>query len=179
MARYVAGDDRAFTELHDLLAPTLHAFLLRRTRDQTRAEDLLQHVFLKMHTARRQFWPDAEVTPWAFAIARRLLIDCFRKRARERLMDAEDELRLACRPAAGSPLEELIAHRRLVHRVGQELANLPESHRVAFELVWLRGLTLDEAAQTLGTTTNAVRLRMHRAYQALRERLGAAVVEGL
>jgi RNA polymerase sigma-70 factor, ECF subfamily len=179
MARYVAGDDRAFAELYELLAPRLRAYLLRRTRDVTRAEDLLQHVFLKMHLARRQFWNDADVTPWAFAIARRLLIDGFRVQCRECLMDAEGVRRLGRRPATGPRLDELIGHRDLVLRLERELASLPVNHRVAFELVQLEGLTLAEAAQTLGTTVNAIKCRTHRAYRALRERLGAAVVDAL
>jgi len=179
MVRYVQGDDHAFSEVYDLLAPMLRGFLLRRTQDETRAEDLLQQVFLRMHAARRRFCPDADVLPWAFVIARRLLIDCFRVRGRERLMTAEDALRIACRPDTGCHPEQLVSHRRLVRRVEQELATLPESHRVAFELVQLEGLTMAEAALALGTTVNAVKLRSHRAYEALRDRLGAVVVEGL
>jgi RNA polymerase sigma-70 factor (ECF subfamily) len=179
MARYVAGDDRAFAVLHELIAPRLYAFLLRRTRDEARAEDLLQHVFLKMHAARSHFYQGAEVLPWAFVITRRLLIDRFREQGRERLMSAEDELRVCCRPAPESKLEEIISHRRLVHRVELELANLPESHRVAFVLVRLEGLTVAEAAHALGTTVDAVKTRTHRACAALRERLGAAALEGL
>jgi RNA polymerase sigma-70 factor (ECF subfamily) len=179
MARYVAGDDHAFTVLYELLAPRLYAFLLRRTRDETRAEDLLQHAFLKMHAARSQFHQGADVLPWAFVITKRLLIDRFREQGRERLMNAEDELRVCRRLAPESELEEIISHRRLVTRVVLELANLPENHRVAFQLVQLQGLTVAEAARALGTTVNAVKLRTHRAYVALRERLGTGALEGL
>jgi RNA polymerase sigma-70 factor, ECF subfamily len=42
MDRYACGEDRAFSELYDLLAPRLSAFLLRRTRDASYTEDLLQ-----------------------------------------------------------------------------------------------------------------------------------------
>jgi RNA polymerase sigma-70 factor (ECF subfamily) len=177
MARYAAGDDRAFTELYGVLSPSLKAYLLRRTRDETRAEDLLQHVFLKIHLARHRFWPEGEVMPWAFTIARRLLVDCYRGRYRECPMDPEDGCLELCKGAGR--LEELIRRRDLLHRVGQELANLPDIHRVAFELVQLEGLTLAEAAETLGTTVNTIKCRTHRAYKALRERLGAAAADGL
>ena len=179
MVRYVQGDDDAFSDVYDALAPTLRGFLLRRTQDEACAEDLVQHVFLKMVAARRRFCPDADVMPWAFAIARRLLIDSFRTRRRERLMTAEDELRLDCRPDTGGHPDQLMSHRRLMRRIEHELGTLPESHRVAFELVQLEGLTMAEAARALGTTVNAVKLRSHRAYEALRDRLGAVVVEGL
>jgi DNA-directed RNA polymerase specialized sigma24 family protein len=43
---------------------------------------------------------------------------------------------------------------------------------VAFELLKEEGLSLAEAAQVLGTTVSAVKLRAHRAYEALRLVLG-------
>jgi RNA polymerase sigma-70 factor (ECF subfamily) len=170
MARYAAGDDRAFRDVYHLVAPKLRAFLVRRMRDKVGAEDLLQHTFLRIHAARGRFCQGAEVMPWAFAIARRLLIDAYRGRGRERLVVVEDEL-LDGRPAKGNGLEELVDHRRLVHRVQQELVGMPKTYRVAFELVLLDGMTTAEAARTLGTTVNAVKIRIHRAYVALRHGL--------
>jgi RNA polymerase sigma-70 factor (ECF subfamily) len=180
MDRYAtSGDPGAFEELYDLLAPRLRAFLLRRTPDAARAADLLQQTFLQMHCARSHFARGAQVMPWAFAIARRLLIDGLRKGGRECLAD----------DAEGDPLEDhrceretpdtVVARRRLATRVREELGRLPESHRVAFDLIQADGLTVAEAAQVLGTTVAAVKLRAHRAYEALRERLGDEVREEL
>src|ERR1700687_3677002 len=89
MQRYACGDDGAFSELYDLLAPRLSSFLVRRTRNVAYAEDLLHQPFLSIDCARRHFAPGASVMPWAFAIARRLLIDGFRKGGREILGDDE------------------------------------------------------------------------------------------
>ena len=49
------------------------------------------------------------------------------------------------------------------------MAKLPETHRVAFELVRIEGLSLAEAAAALGTSTAAIKMRAHRAYKALEE----------
>jgi RNA polymerase sigma-70 factor (ECF subfamily) len=54
----------------------------------------------------------------------------------------------------------------------RELESLPEKQRAAFELVKLDGLSLAEAAQVLGTTVGAVKLRVHRAHVALSVVLG-------
>ena len=59
--------------------------------------------------------------------------------------------------------------------IDKELARLPESHRVAFELIKKEGLSVKEAAAVLGCTVTAVKLRAHRAYVALRAALGDAV----
>jgi len=75
MERYARGDEAAFAELYDAIAPRLLGFLRKATRDASAAEDLMQQTLLHMHRARGSFIPGAPVLPWAFAIARRLLTD--------------------------------------------------------------------------------------------------------
>jgi RNA polymerase sigma-70 factor (ECF subfamily) len=169
MERYAAGDDTAFSELYDALAPRLHAFLARQSRDPSRADDLLQQTMLQIHCARGRFLRGAEVMPWAFAIARRLLIDSFRRRKHEVASDS-DPAAEATAPAA--PTDERLHSLRLAREVERELARLPEAQRIAFELVKKDGLSMKEAAQVLGTTVTAIKLRAHRAYVALRAALG-------
>jgi RNA polymerase sigma-70 factor (ECF subfamily) len=168
MERYAAGDDAAFGLVYDALAPRLYGYLLRQTRDRARAEDLLQQTLLHIHRGRDRFIQGAEVTPWAFAIARRLLVDSIRRMRREVLTatgetDGPSEL-----PAA----DDLVHASELAARVELALARLPHSQRVAFELIKHEGLSVAEAAAVLGTTVAAVKLRAHRAYEALRCALG-------
>lgn len=179
MDRYARGDESAFGLLYDLLAPRLHAFLLRRTRDAGHAEDLTQQTFLQMHCARRHFEPRAAVMPWAFAIARRLLIDSHRKSERQGKTEDDSDEVLSERPSCLEATDTLVAKRRLAARIQEELARIPEQHRVAFELVKLDGLSMAEAAEALGTTVAAVKLRAFRTYEALREALGDAVRDEL
>ncbi len=167
MERYAAGDDAAFEDLYDAVTPRLFAYLQRQTRDAARAEDLLQQTLLLMHRARGSFARGAEVMPWAFAIARRLVIDAFRRDKRQAMVADTDLLRLVQLAPASAPDD--VAHARQVERrVQAVLVALPESQRVAFELVRRDGLSLAEAAQVLGTTVAAIKQRTHRAYEALR-----------
>ncbi len=181
MDRYACGDEGAFSELYDVLAPRLRAFLVRRTGDAAWTEDLVQQTFLQMHCARRHFVPGAAVTPWAFAIARRLLIDGLRKVDRRVLLDLPDggDEPEAAGPEDGSAPDAVAGRRRLARRINEELARISESDRSAFELVKCHGLSMAEAAEVLGTTANAVKLRAFRAYEALRTALGAEVREEL
>jgi RNA polymerase sigma-70 factor (ECF subfamily) len=169
MERYAAGDDGAFGELYDALAPRLLQFLARQTRDDSRAEDLLQQTMLQIHCARGRFIQGAEVLPWAFAIARRLVIDSFRRRKHE-VSSGSDPAESAT--STHQPVDERLHSMRVAADVEKVLAGLPEAQRIAFELVKRDGLSMKEAAQVLGTTVTAVKLRAHRAYVALREALG-------
>lgn len=168
MDRYADGDDTAFEVLYDELSPRLFAFLSRSTRDRARVEDVVQQTMLQIHRARGSFRRGARVLPWAFAIARRLLIDQHRRGAKEVLLaegvgDGIDALR-----AVDALADDVAVAKQLAERLSMELSKLPENQRAAFELIKQDGLSVSEAAEVLGTTVAAVKLRAHRAYEALR-----------
>jgi RNA polymerase sigma-70 factor, ECF subfamily len=168
MDRYARGDDAAFEEIYDALAPRLFGFLLRHTRDRARAEDVVQQTLLQIHRARGRFEPGARVLPWAFAIARRLLIDQHRRSGREVLARTDDDEAADLLLALDAGADELAIAKQLAARLEAEIVRLPENQRVAFELIKQEGLSVAEAAEILGTTVTAVKLRAHRAYEALR-----------
>jgi len=173
MDRYASGDAAAFSELYDLLAPRLFAFLLRSTRSRCEAEDLVQQTMLKMHCARGRFIRGAGVVPWAFSIARRLMIDRARRsKVRGTLGDFGDAGDVLAQLAALDLAVDEVVHSRLVGKIiQQELDQLAPRNRLAFELVKQDGLTHAEAAKVLGTTVMAVKLRTHRTCAVLRAAL--------
>ena len=175
MERYARGDERAFSELYDALAPRLHRYLLRATREPAHADDLLQQTLLRIHRARGCFITGADVLPWAFAIARRLVIDSLRRGRRESgsisLETGGHEASPVDVAAEQPSADEVLDARRLRGAIEARLERLPESQRRAFELIQKDGLTIREAAALLGATPGAVKLRAHRAYLALRQSL--------
>jgi RNA polymerase sigma-70 factor (ECF subfamily) len=170
MDRYADGDESAFGEVYDLLAPRLYAFFVRQTGDPARAEDLVQQTLLQMCGARQAYTKNSDVVPWAFAIGRRLLIDSRRRTKKEVLFaTAEDDAAaLDLKVERFSVPEGLAMTRELAVRAEEELERMPESHREAYMLVKQEGLSVAQAAEVLGTTSTAVKLRAHRAYEALR-----------
>ena len=172
MERYARGDEAAFAELYDAIAPRLLGFLRKATRDVSAAEDLMQQTLLHMHRARGSFIPGAPVSPWAFAIARRLLTDQARRRRVEQRLFSEasaDNDRMAYEPTAATPAADDVLHAlRLGSRLQERIDTLPELQRTAYRLLQQDGLSLKGAAEVLGTSVTAVKLRAHRAYVALR-----------
>jgi RNA polymerase sigma-70 factor, ECF subfamily len=148
------------------VAPRVHAYLIRQTRDRVIADDLLQQTLLQMHRKRGTYAAGLPVLPWAFAIARRLYIDECRRRKTDALWSArdvgEDDRRAWALP------DDEVATRQVAQLVEAELARMPGNQRVAFELLKIDGLSQQEAAQLLGTTVSAVKLRAFRAYSAIR-----------
>ncbi len=178
MDRYASGDDAAFPELYGLLAPRLGSFLFRRTRCAAKTADLVQQTFLQMHAGRGRFARGQSVSAWAYAIARRLLIDDVRRNRREMPVALEEDDGTRVTPPGEMP-DRIAANHRLARRAEDELAHVPAANRTALALVHRDGLTATEAAAVLGTTAMAVRLRVHRACEALRAVLGGHVHEEL
>jgi RNA polymerase sigma-70 factor (ECF subfamily) len=174
MARFAAGEDAALGDVYDLGAPAVFTFLMKLCRDRPLAEDLTQETFLRIHRARGLYRAGAAVLPWAYTIARHLFLDSVRSRrpeasASEACSDNADgspatrEWR-----APGPSAEELLADAELAHVLDDALAKLPEAQASAFRLLKGEGLSVAEVAAVMGTTKGAVKLRAHRAYQALR-----------
>lgn len=170
MERYARGDDTAFADVYDALAPRLYAFALRWTRSRAAAEDTVQQTLLQIHAARSRFLRGSPVVPWAYAIARRLLIDLGRRGSREELRagDVHDPEE----PAPAHSPEEALHRRRMEEEGRRDLAALPAGWREAFELVKFEGLSVADAAEILGITRAMVKIRAHRATAALRRSMG-------
>ncbi len=173
MDRYADGDEAAFATVYDLLAPRLFAFFVRRTADRVLAEDLVQQSLLHMHAARNAYARASDVVPWAFAIARNLLVSSRRRGRREVLFATQEEAAAAldARRERSDVPDGALGAAELARRAAKALASMPEPHREAYLLVRRDGLSIAQAASALGATETAVKLRVHRAYEALREAL--------
>ncbi|HET6410977.1 MAG TPA: RNA polymerase sigma factor [Anaeromyxobacter sp.] len=167
MERYARGDDSEFAHLYDELAPRLYRFALRWTRSRSAAEDTVQQTLLQIHAARDRFLKDSAVLPWAYAIARRLLVDHTRRGEREELR-AED-IHDPTEPTTALSPDEALHQRRVEAEARRDLAELPTSWREAFDLVKFEGLSVAEAAEVLGITRGMVKIRTYRATAALRK----------
>jgi RNA polymerase sigma-70 factor, ECF subfamily len=178
MDRYARGEDAAFQELYRRGAPRLRGFLLRLSGDAALADDLAQEAFLRVHRARGSFEAGAAALPWIFAIARNVFLDHARHpHVRRAAGDAHAGL-------AGAPPEreaprdtqgdEALMGSEMLAIVRDTLARLPVLQREAFILVRFEGLSVHEAAEVLGASEGAVKIRAFRAYEALRAALGQA-----
>jgi RNA polymerase sigma-70 factor (ECF subfamily) len=107
------------------------------------------------------------VLPWALAIAKRLMIDGTRRRRVElglfARQAADEEERVASVSTVMAAVDDVLDASRLERRVRQRLDALPETQRSAYELVKQEGLSLKRAAELLGTSVTAVKLRTQRA----------------
>jgi len=166
MERYADGDVTAFSALYDELAPRLFRFAARQLQSHAAAEDVVQQALLQIHCARDRFTRGAAVLPWAYAIARRLVIDVTRRRGREDLR--ANPVQDSDEPSGAAAPDEALHRKRSEAALRRDLLHLPPALREAFELLKVEGLSVAEAAEVLGITRGMVKIRAHRATVALR-----------
>lgn len=172
MAAFCDGDGRAFERLYQRLAPRVLGLLRMLSGDPRAAEDLLQNTFVKVLRARDTWVRGAAVEPWVLAIARNTFLDDVRsrKRRREQLSPEGEVPEPPPEPAAQDPFGRL--DDKQVAALHQTLESLPPAQREALVLLKIEGLSVQDAAQVAGTTPGALKVRAHRAYEALRRALG-------
>lgn len=165
MEAYVDGSGAAFDLLYERIGSRLFGYLIRLTGERERAEDLLQVTFTKVHRARDSYLRGSPLLPWVFAIARRAFLDD-RRHIKSRHEDLSRDGSLPEPPAEAPPGQ-------LADALELALARLPDHYREAIVLTKITGLSVAEAADVLGTTPSAVKLRVHRGYRELRQYLEA------
>lgn len=172
MSQYAHGRSDAFEIVYDEVAPRLERYLRKHLRSTSMVEDIIQQTFLQMHAARGTFIVGAAVMPWAFAIAQRVMVDFIRKVSRESYVEgAEGSATDGAGTSVAAPHgngEDLLSAQQTRLRILAAYRTLSEPQRAAYDLVATEGLSHAEAACVLGTTVTGIKLRIHRAYLALR-----------
>lgn len=165
------GDQAAYGRIVAACQNAVTTIALAITRDVAASEDIAQDAFLSawQHLERLQN-PDSFL-PWLRQIARNLARDHLRKYRDAPLDGPNAELAMAMAADPGpQPMQQLLETEQ--ERAAAELiASLPEDSREALLLFYREGQSSQQVALLLGITDAAVRKRLSRARQLVREEL--------
>jgi RNA polymerase sigma-70 factor (ECF subfamily) len=152
-----AGDRTVFEEIYNELSKPMYTIILRITREESLAEDVLQEVFVKLF----QSPPTAARNPRAylFQMARNLAIDSIRKSPQ--FADLDDIENLL--PSTDTAFERM--------EINEALGALPPTECQIVSLHINGGLTFREISGVLGLPLGTALWRYHRALGQLRSYL--------
>jgi len=170
VARFLAGDKRAFTELVDRYHVRLLNFIYRTIGDRDRAEDLVQETFIRVYRHLHRFDQSKKFSTWAYTIASNLAKNELRNRSRNPLVLFQtikknweaDHRPLEWEDNTYRP-DDLYRKRHLKELIDQAVSQLPEHHRVVFVLREMEGKTYEEIAEITGVNLGTVKSRLNRA----------------
>ena len=160
--RATAAREESLRALYDGHAPVLLAYALRLTDgDRGRAEDIVQETLLRAWRHAAELSSD-DARPWLFTVARRLVVDGYRRRnARPRGVAAEAVI-------GAVPAPDELEGALLAWEVAEALRTLSAEHRRVLLEVHYRDRPVAEAAAVLGIPEGTVRSRTFYALRALR-----------
>jgi RNA polymerase sigma-70 factor, ECF subfamily len=174
LARLRAGDEAAYAQLVREQTPALLRVTSRLLRSDDEARDAVQDAFVAAFRALPRFRAESRLGTWLYRIAINAALARLRARASVDEVSLDEWLPRfvedghAAEPSEPWPADAGAERREVRERVRAAIDRLPDSYRTVVLLRDIEELTTDEAAQALGISTGAVKVRLHRARQALR-----------
>jgi len=171
VARWKAGDEKAFEQLVERHQQRVYRLLLRMMGSREEAEDVSQETFLSLHRHGRRFRSESRFSTFVYRVAANAALNRRRSLGRNRARIQ----RLAVRAEGGDDVpdsprdpESAASGRELSRHVREALQTLSPTLRMPVVLYDLEGLAYGEIARVLGVAEGTVKSRIHRARQALR-----------
>ena len=156
-------DSSRFAELYELHFERVYAYIVRRVRERSAAEELTSHVF---HQALRNLgkfkWRGAPFAAWLFRIAANSIADRAQRLARESSLPPLNS------GAGTEPDLEQIETRA---RVDKLIDKLPWDQRYVIRLRFAEEKSIREIAHQLSRSEGAIKQLQFRALQNLRARM--------
>lgn len=178
------GDKRGYEQLVRQYGGMMLAVARRLLRNEDDARDAVQDAFLNAFRALPRFREEAKLSTWLHRIAMNAALMKLRAAKRRSEVNSDyllplfDEQGRHAKPVSSLAMttESLLLSRETRVHVHACIDRLPAAYRTVLILRDIEELDTAEAAEILGTTPNAVKIRLHRARQALRPVLEREVV---
>jgi len=164
---------RAFSVLYERHKGPLYRFMLKSINQESQADELFQDLWFRMIQHKGKFNPKQSFTTWAYTIARRLLIDFYRKQGKryeqafdEALPEHNDE------PTHYYQLpEQVFQQKRHTKALHKAISELPQDQREVFLLFHEGDLSLQQIAEIIGQPKERIKSRYRYAVQKMKKML--------
>jgi RNA polymerase sigma-70 factor (ECF subfamily) len=166
--RSLTGDSSAFGELYGRHFGAVRTVVVSGLSNPATQAESIQEVFTRAIERLAQLRDRSRFRPWLLQIARNVVIDGQRSKAKAPVLDedaGDDEAQPDPTPDQLSELSELA---RLVDGY---VAGLSKRDSTAVAMVTYFDFTPTEVAEALGMTPNAAKVAVHRARRRLRDAL--------
>lgn len=175
------GDKEAFGYLIERYQALARRIALRMVTAQEAAQDLVQESMLQAYLSLKDLRNEESFRSWLYGIVLNVSKSYLRDQKRrsrfsETLHDDQPEGLWNSSSAARDP-QQIALERELHDLVLSAIRELPAASREAARLYYYESLTLDEVSAITGASTGAIKIRLHRARNYLREKLGQTYPE--
>ncbi len=170
LARFIKGDEAAFTELVSRHQRELFTFLRRFVNDASAADDLFQETFLQVYRSAESFDGSRRFRPWMFAIAANKARDYLRAAVRRRSQSLDGAFGPADSAQGYDPpdihqtsVSDRLEQREDAGAVRRVLAGLPDIYREVLTLSYFHRFAYKQISEMLGIPLGTVKSRLNTA----------------
>jgi RNA polymerase sigma-70 factor (ECF subfamily) len=176
VAALQAGDADAFATLLRQYGPRLLRLARSVVGNEEDARDVLQDAMVAVHRSIDRYESSSALATWLHRIVVNAALMKLRTKRRhpEEEIDAllprfaEDGHQLVPSTPWSESAEAMLEREETRAAVREAIAKLPDAYRIVLQLRDIEEMTTAEVAEILGVTANTVKIRLHRARQALR-----------
>src|SRR5258706_8003457 len=154
----------AFEDLVNQFKHLVFALITRTVSDPSRAEDLAQDVFLRIHRGLPYFRGDARLSTWIYRI---VINVCTEDRGRSRPSISLDDP--DSRVPAPSVVDRRFSDLELHDRLEKAIRQLPVQYRLLIAGHYLEGVRYEDLADAMHLPLGTVKTQLHRAKRQLRQ----------
>ncbi len=150
----------AFSQLYDRYEARIYTYCYRILDDKTKAEDILQEVFVRFYESVRAGREVANVSSYLFRIARN---QCLNEKARKSNANVEFQEEMTSREDQSYDKTEFL------NLIEAALETLPDDYNEILVLREIEGCSYDEIAAVTGVQPSVARVRVYRAKRMIRD----------
>ena len=175
---HLEGRPGTFQHLYNRYRDRLVHFIIRKTGDPDRAQDLVQEAFIRVTRHLHRFDTTKKFSTWVYTIASNLSKNELRNRSRsplilfQKLEKSWDDDHRPLQFAESRMRPDDLFRKRYLRRIVEEtVQELPEHHQLVFRLRELEGKSYEEIADITGVNLGTVKSRLHRARNSFAQRI--------
>ena len=165
------GDQVAFTFLLDYYWNEVYGFMLKRTENETNAEDITIETFSKAFDKIASYNSEFQFNTWLIAIAKNVYIDLLRKKKSSlfvEITDEQDQQAYNIADTTPSAEDELITEQNL-SRLLQFIKELKPHYQEVIQLRYFQEMSYQEISSKIGEPLSNVKIKLLRAKKLLAE----------
>ncbi len=167
-----AGDHEAFSALYDRYFKRIFHFVDRRLNNSADVEETVQEVFINVFSSVDSYRREAPFAAWVFGVTRRTIASRFKKKRHPTVsLEDEDSDSTNSDLSSSAPVPSAIENLEYKQRVASidHLVNhrLTKEQQQLFQLHHLEHRPIQEIANTLNKSENAVKSNLYRARKIL------------
>ncbi|MBG6057151.1 RNA polymerase sigma-70 factor (ECF subfamily) [Cryobacterium sp. MP_M3] len=171
LGRVAQGDEAAFGDLYDQMAPRVLGLVKRLLVDHAQSEEVTQEIFLEIwQSASRYEAARGGASTWILTMAHRRAVD--RIRSSQAGRDRDTKIGIRDLAVEYDNVSETVETRIEHERVEKAMSRLTELQRQAISLAYYGGLSHSEVAERLHIPLGTVKTRLRDGMIRLRDELG-------